>query len=455
MYTQNIQKMREYFNQGATLDYKFRKEQLDKLLNALKKYEQPLLDALNSDLGKRDAEAYMMETYTVYSELRHARKNLKRWMRAKRVPTPLMYLPSSGKLLSEPLGIALIMSPWNYPLQLTINPLIASIAAGNCTVVKPSRYAPATSAVMKQLLQETFPPEYVSVFEGGSAVNNALLEQKFDFIFFTGSPTVGRVVMDAASKNLTPVILELGGKNPAIIDKTANLKIAARRIIWGKSVNSGQTCVEPDYLLVHSDVKKEFIAQMQAAVKQFYGDSPIDNPDFARIVSERHFDRLLGLMKDGNVLFGGRTDREKLKIEPTAFDGLSLDSPIMGMEIFGPLIPVFEYSDISEAYKIISSFAKPLAFYIYSKDKALIKDALQKVPFGGGCVNDVMLHVGNPHGQFGGVGDSGMGAYHGYRGYVGFSHQKYVLKKPFAFDLTLRYPPYGDKRINLFRKILK
>jgi aldehyde dehydrogenase (NAD+) len=449
---EQLSKMRAYFESGVTYDYEFRAEKLNLLKKAVKKYEQDIIAALKADMDRSEAEAFLFEIYSIYTEINYILKRLKSWMRPKRVKGHIFTFPSKYVEYKDPLGVVLIMSPWNYPFQLSIDPLVACIAAGNCAVIKPSRYSPSVSSVIKNMIEEFFEPEYITVFEGGSAVNTALLEHKFDYIFFTGSGKVGRIVMEAAAKHLTPVTLELGGKNPCIVDKTANLEVAARRIAWGKWVNCGQTCIAPDYILVEEEVKDAFVQKVIENIRLMYGQEPLDSPDYGRIINEKHFDRLTELLKDVNIAYGGRTDKKRLKIEPTVLSATPADAP-MQEEIFGPILPVIAYKDIEQAYEIISRFPQSLAFYLFSKDKTLAKEIIRKFSFGGGCINDVLLHAGNFNSHFGGVGESGMGAYHGKSGFDALSHTKMVMTKSYALDFSLRYPPYKD-RAGLMRKYL-
>lgn len=449
-----IAKQRAFFNSGRTLDPDFRIEQLKRLKLALVAHEDRLLEALTADLGKAAFEGYATELGLVHEEISFSLSRLGAWIRPKRVPTPILHFPSSSRIVPEPLGLVLIMSPWNYPLQLTIAPLVAAIAAGDCAVLKPSRYSQAASAAMESMIREYFDPEYVSFFQGGSEVNTALLAERFDHIFFTGSPAVGKVVMEAAAKNLTPVSLELGGKSPCIVDETANIEVAARRIAWGKCVNAGQTCVAPDYLLVQSSVKDRLLEAIKRSIASFYGSDPLSNPEYPKIVNQKHFERLSGLLAGGKAYCGGRTDPARRKIEPTILEGAGLDSPAMQEEIFGPILPVIEFATMDEAFAVIRRFEKPLALYLFTRDPARERRVLKEVSFGGGCVNDTLVHLSNPNMQFGGVGYSGMGAYHGYRGFETFSHFKSVLRKSPGIDVPFRYPPYKGK-LGLLKFLMK
>ncbi len=451
---ETLLKQRQYFNSGKTLDINFRIAMLKRLKEALKEWEPKLLEALRVDLGKSEFEGYESELGILYEEINHTIKHIKSWSKPKKVSTPLMHFPSKSKIISEPLGVCLIMSPWNYPLQLTIAPLIGSIAGGNCSVVKPSRYSKYTSLAIGDMLNAYFDQEYISVFQGGTAINTQLLEKKYDHIFFTGSPYVGKIVMTAAANHLTPVTLELGGKSPCIVDDTANIDIAARRIAWGKCLNSGQTCVAPDYLLVHSKVKDELITAIKKYINKFYGDDVFSNADFGKIINEKHFNRLKGLLNDGTILFGGKFNDELQKIEPTLIGDVTPQSPIMQEEVFGPLFPVMEFNTIKEVEDIIKSIDKPLALYLFTQNNQMKQHILSRISFGGGCINDTVIHLTNSEMGFGGIGASGMGSYHGKKSFETFSHQKSVLEKSPSIDIQFRYPPYENK-MSLLKKLMK
>lgn len=452
---ETIAEQRAFFKKGKTYSYDFRKEQLDKLRSVIKKYEQELLDALKKDLGKPAFEAYGTELGLVLDELAFVRRHLKKWMKPERVHTSLVNFPSSSRIFKDPYGVTLIMSPWNYPVLLTLDPLIGALAAGNCADVKPSNYSPHVSALLKKMLEETYPPEYVAVIEGGREANQSLLSQKFDYIFFTGSVKVGKLVMESASHNLTPVSLELGGKSPCIVDETADLELAAKRIVWGKYINAGQTCVAPDYLLVHEKVKDELLEKIIFTIKKFFGPTPQMSESFPRIVNEKHYERLLGLMGSGKVLIGGVGDAKRLQIAPTVLDEVEWESPVMQEEIFGPILPVLTFSSMKEAMELVNARAKPLACYYFTRKSDRERNLLQKVSFGGGCINDTVMHLVSSHMPFGGVGNSGMGGYHGKDSFDTFSHRKSILKKSRLIDMPLRYPPYKDVYFKLMKKILK
>lgn len=445
-----VEKQKKYFKSGETLGLDFRLNALKKLKNSIINREKEILDALKKDLNKSAFEAFECEVGLVLDEINYAIKNLPQWVKIKKVRTPIMHFLSSCYRISEPYGVALIMSPWNYPFELTIPPLIGSIAAGNCSVVKPSDYSPATSAVIAKILGECFKPEYVSVIQGGREENTALLEEKFDYIFFTGSVAVGKIVMASAARNLTPVTLELGGKSPCIVDKDVNVDLAARRIVWGKFLNAGQTCVAPDYLLVHKAVKKELLDCMQTYIKQFYGYQPCKNEEYVRIVNEKHFNRIKAYLDNGDLFTGGQTDEKSLHIAPTILNNITWDDPVMAEEIFGPVLPVLEFTEISEVIDSVTSRPKPLALYLFTNNKDVEKRIVQRISYGGGCINDTIVHLASKYMPFGGVGDSGMGEYHGKWSFDTFTHTKSILKKSNLIDIKLRYAPYKNK-LRLFK----
>lgn len=449
-----VKMQREYFAKGETLDLDYRINALRRLKEYIKKYEEEICGALKEDLNKSPFEAYATEIGFVYAELNEMIKKLPRWSRVKRVRTPLTQFKSVSYIVSEPYGVVLIMSPWNYPFQLSVTPLIGAIAGGNCAIVKPSAYSPRTSSVIAKIIGECFENKYIAVIEGGREANGELLNEKFDYIFFTGSVGVGKVVMEAASRNLTPVTLELGGKSPCIVDKSANIEISAKRIVWGKTVNSGQTCVAPDYCFAHREIKQDLIEAMKKCIRDFYGESPCKNPEYPKIVNEKHFKRLLALLDSGEVVEGGDFDEENLKISPTILDNVSFDSPVMQEEIFGPILPVIEYDDIEKVISYINSRPKPLALYLFTGDSKLEKTVIKRVPFGGGCINDTLVHLATSHMPFGGVGESGMGGYHGKWSFDTFTHKKSIMKKSFLMDIELRYPPYHDK-LGILKKLMR
>ncbi len=447
----NNQKL--YFSNEKTRDISFRKKQLEKLYKSIKQHENEILIALKSDLNKSAFEAYETEIGMVYEELKFMLKNIKNFSKPRRIKTPLMHFPSKSYQYHDPYGCVLIMSPWNYPFQLTLVPLIGAIAAGNCAVVKPSNYAKETSRVILKILSE-FPQEYIAVVEGGRDVNNALLEEKFDYIFFTGSPLVGKLVMEKAAQHLTPMTLELGGKSPCIIDKTAKIDLAAKRVAWGKLLNSGQTCVAPDYIIVHESIKNEFINALKKYIEVFYGKNPEKNPEYPKIINKIHFDRLSELINNSENVYGGKTNSETYQIAPAIIDNCQWDSLVMKDEIFGPILPIISYNDFDEIIKQINSRPKPLALYCFTESKTIENKVLKSVLYGGGCINDTVLHLANPYLSFGGVGESGLGKYHGKESFYTFSHTKSVLKRGTSSDINLRYAPYKDN-LKLIKKILK
>ena len=444
-YEEALERQRRFFDSGVTLSAGFRRAALKRLADAMKLFEPKLLAALREDLGKPPFEAYASELGVVYEEIRELRTHLESWMSPRAVRGSLTQFPCRCTVRPEPLGVVLMMSPWNYPVQLTLAPLAAALAAGNCAVVKPSRYAAKTSAVLEEMLHDAFPSGLVTVFQGGAEENQALLALKFDHIFFTGSPAVGRVVMEAASKHLTPVTLELGGKSPCIIDETADVALAAQRIAWGKLLNAGQTCVAPDYVLIHETMLHSFAREYAAAVRRMYGEEPTQNPEYGKIINEKHMERLKGLLQRGTPVIGGTFSDRDRKIAPTLLTGVSWDSPVMQEEIFGPILPVLPYRSFSQALAEVRRRPKPLALYLFTNDGDHKRRVLREVSFGGGCVNDVVVHLTNPRMPFGGVGESGMGAYHGKAGFLTFSHVKSVLEKSTRIDLPVRYPPYKGK----------
>lgn len=451
--TQIVNRQREYYLSGATRPLKARKEALRKLKTAIIANEQLLLDALEMDLHKPSSEAYMCEIGIVLDEIRFHLKHLHHWTKNKTVPTPLAQFCSKSFVSPEPYGVVLIMAPWNYPVQLCLSPLVGAISAGNCAVLKPSAYTPTVSAVLAKMVRDYFPKDFITVVEGGRAENTALLEQRFDYIFFTGSTAVGKIVMEAAAKNLTPVSLELGGKSPVIVDETANIDIAARRIAFGKILNAGQTCVAPDYLFVHHSVKEQFIKAYQKALAEFFPNK--DLSDMPRIINDKHFARLTGLLVNEKIIIGGATDEERCFIEPTVIDDVRPDAPIMQQEIFGPILPIIEFTYIEECIHYICAHPKPLALYLFTLNKQTEKQILDRCSFGGGCINDTIIHLATPYMGFGGVGASGMGSYHGKNSFDTFTHYRSIVKKRYRPDIRMRYRPYTEKKERLIRKFLK
>lgn len=448
-----VSRQRAFWNTGATRSVEWRLIQLKKMEQALEEREEVLCAALKADLGKAAYESWLSEIGMTLGELRFARKHLKKWAAVKRRPSAMPLFPASSRVVPQPYGTVLIMSPWNYPVQLTLVPLVSALAAGNCAVVKPSAYAPNVSQVVAQLLGDIFPPEYVSVVQGGRAENAALLEQDFDYIFFTGSPAVGKTVMAAAAQHLTPVTLELGGKSPVIIAPDANIPLAARRIAWGKFLNAGQTCVAPDHVYIPQNLRDAFVQELAGQIHQLYGADPLTGPDLPKIINEKHFNRVAGLMGSGKTAVGGRTDTETRRIEPTVLVDVAESDSVMQEEIFGPVLPVLTYDSLDDLIARQQKKARPLALYIFTGDRALEKRIVSALPSGGVCVNDTVIHLANPHVPFGGVGNSGMGACHGRTGFDTFTHYRTVVRRG-ALDLPMRYAPYGGKNLNTVKKLM-
>lgn len=445
---------KKFFYSFQTLDVAFRKKQLAALKQAVKNNLTLLTDALHADLGKSAYESYMCEISLVLEEINYFLKHLSKLARPKKVGTSLAQFPAQCKIVHDPYGVVLIMSPWNYPIQLTLCPLVGAIAGGNCAVVKTSEYSPNVSSALEKVIAEAFVPDYITVVKGGREENTALLECPFDYIFFTGSVAVGKVVMKAASQQLIPVTLELGGKSPCIVDETADLKVTARRIVWGKLINSGQTCVAPDYILVHKSVASQLKQSIAERIKETYPDA-LHCEYYPHIITQRHFDRLLSLLDGMSVYSGGGYDAVTLTIEPTILENVSEESKVMQEEIFGPILPVIEYENLSEAVEFIRKRSKPLALYLFSRDKGVIEYITKNIQFGGGCVNDTVIHLATTHMPFGGVGDSGMGGYHGKESFNTFTRAKSVLNKGRMFDNSLRYPPFTQSKYNTLKKFFK
>lgn len=451
---EQIKKQKTFFTTGKTKEISFRLEQLKRLKQGIKSYERKISEALRKDLNKSELDAYSTEIGFLYEEINHVVKYLKTWSKPTRVKTAITHIGAAGYVYHEPFGVALIIAPWNYPFQLAIAPLIGALAAGNCAVIKPSELTPQVSRILVELVKETFPEDYVTVIEGGVEVSTALLAERFDKIFFTGSVEVGKIVMKAAAHYLTPITLELGGKSPCIVHEDANLDLAAKRIVWGKFLNAGQTCIAPDYLLVHKQVKSDLIERMGKYLQEFYGQDALKNEDFTVIVNERHFQRLISYFDQAHILVGGRYDPERRFIEPTILDQVDWDHPVMQDEIFGPIFPVFEYENLDDVISMINEQDKPLALYFFSEDKALQEKMIGTTSYGGGCINDTIMHIVTPYLPFGGVGNSGTGAYHGKTSFEVFSHKKSVLKQTTRFDLPMRYPNMKNalKIMKLFLK---
>lgn len=437
-----LSKQKKYFESGATLDVNFRITMLKKLRDTIEKYENEIAEALKTDLGKNTFESYMCETGLTICEINFMIRNVKKFARKKMVWTPPMQFASTSFKKASPYGNTLIMSPWNYPFMLTLEPLADALAAGNTAIVKPSAYSPATSAIIKKIIGECFPEEYVAVVTGGREENSILLDQKFDFIFFTGSQNVGKEVIRRASEHLTPVLLELGGKCPCIIDSTAPIKLTARRLVFGKCTNSGQTCVAPDYVLCHSSKKEEFIKAVCDEIKKQFGENPLSNPEYGKIINEKHFARVCSMADSSKTVFGGKRDESTLKFEPTVMDNVTWDDEVMQQEIFGPILPILTFESYDEVFSLLKDKAKPLALYIFSTDKKAIDSVIERCRFGGGCINDTLMHISVNAMGFGGVSESGMGTYHGRDGFNAFSHTKGILHRQNWIDLPVRYLPH-------------
>ncbi|MDD6160778.1 MAG: aldehyde dehydrogenase, partial [Oscillospiraceae bacterium] len=448
-------RQKEFFRSGVTLDPKYRVEALKRLHAAIRANEELLTDALKRDLGKSGFESYMCEIGMTLEELSYMIRHTPAFAREKRVRTPLAQLASRSYRKSSPYGQVLIMSPWNYPLLLTLSPLADAIAAGNTAVVKPSAYSPHTSAAMAKVIAACFPPEYVAVVNGGRQENACLLDEAFDYIFFTGSQAVGREVLRHAAQRLTPVTLELGGKSPCIVDRTADLKLAAKRIVFGKFLNCGQTCVAPDYIYCDAAVKDALLAELKRQVETQFGACPLDNGNYGKIINEKHFARICGLIDPAKVALGGERDPASLRIAPTILDYVDWNDPVMGEEIFGPVLPILTYTDLEEAICKVNSMPHPLALYFFSQDKAAIRAVTSRCLFGGGCVNDTIIHLATTAMPFGGVGESGMGGYHGKAGFETFSHTKSIVDKKTWLDLPMRYQPYKKFNEKLIRFFLR
>ncbi len=451
-----VKAQRDFFDGGHTLSLDFRIFSLEILYREIKERETEIFEALRADLGKSDFESFMCEIGMTLSEITYMLKNLKKFARPTRVKTPLSQFPSRSYTLPTPYGNTLIMSPWNYPFLLTLSPLVNAIAAGNTAIIKPSAYSPRTSELIADIIEKCYPSEYVAVVTGGRRENEGLLSEKFDFIFFTGSQAVGKEVLRHSAENLTPAVLELGGKSPCIVDKSADIQLSAKRIVFGKYLNCGQTCVAPDYILCDSTVKDSLISAIKSEIALQFGEDALSNPDYGRIVNEKHFDRLLSLIDEEKLIYGGKSDRDTLKIEPTVMDNVTEDDAVMGEEIFGPILPILTYSEFSDVFEFLREKQKPLALYLFTEDKKHIKAVTHRVRYGGGCINDVIIHLATSEMGFGGVGESGMGAYHGRCGFEAFSHRKSILNKSTRIDLKVRYQPYNRKKnFKLLKKLMK
>ncbi|AVQ44583.1 aldehyde dehydrogenase [Clostridium botulinum] len=449
-----LKKQKSFFEKGYTKDINFRIEALKKLKHNIKMNETNIFKALKIDLNKSEFETFITEIGIVYDEINGAIKNIKKWSKSKKVKTSITNFLASSYIYNEPYGVALIMSPWNYPFQLIMAPLVGAISAGNCVLLKPSELAVETEKIIVKIIKETFSDEYIGVVTGGVKESEALLKEKFDYIFYTGGINVGKIVMRAAAENLTPITLELGGKSPCIVDKDANIDLAAKRITWGKFLNAGQTCVAPDYLVVHRNIKEKLISSIENYIIEFFGENAFESEEYPRIINERHFKRLEGYLKEGKIVSGGKTDISNLYIEPTIIEGINFKNRIMEEEIFGPIFPVIEFEDIDEVIDIIKNNPKPLALYYFSEDKEKQEFIIKNISFGGGCINDTIMHLSTSTLPFGGVGSSGMGSYHGRVSFETFSHKKSILKKSNLVDIKIRYAPFKGK-INLAKKLFK
>ncbi len=451
--TKIVEAQHAYFRSGATLDIRFRKQMLRRFLAAFEQWEGRLADALWTDLHKSYEEAYLTELSIVKAEIKTHLRKLSSWSRKRRVVTPIKLFPSQSYVVKEPLGNALIIAPWNYPVQLLLNPLVGAISSGCTAVLKPSPYVPTVSGVIAEMIAETFSEEYIALVQGNRDVNTALLDERWDMIFFTGSPSLGRRVMSAAAKNLTPVVLELGGKSPCIVDKSADIKVAARRIAWGKTLNSGQTCIAPDYILIHKEVKDEFVCAFAEAMRELHGDDLKSDRHYVRMVNDKAFERVASYIEGAKVLYGGDMDASERYIEPTLLDNPSLDSPVMTEEIFGPVFPMItiEGEFVDSVVDFVTSREKPLALYYFGRERDGW-DIVHRTSSGGGCINDVIMHIANEHVPFGGVGNSGMGRYHGRDSFDCFSHTRSIIATGTWIDLPFRYMPY--KVFSLVKKLL-
>ncbi|AUN17194.1 aldehyde dehydrogenase [Clostridium botulinum] len=449
-----LEKQKSFFDKGYTKDINFKIEALKKLKHNIKINENNIFKALKIDLNKSEFETFITEIGIVYDEINGAIRNIKKWSKPKKVKTPITNFLASSYIYNEPYGVALIMSPWNYPFQLIMAPLVGAISAGNCVLLKPSELAIETEKIIVKIIKDTFSDEYIGVITGGIEESTALLKEKFDYIFYTGGINVGKIVMRAAAEHLTPITLELGGKSPCIVDKDANIDLAARRIAWGKFLNAGQTCVAPDYLVVHRNIKEKLISSIENYIVEFFGENTFESEDYPRIINERHFKRLEGYLKEGKIVSGGNTDINNLYIEPTIIEGINFENRIMEEEIFGPIFPVIEFEDIDKVIDIVKNNPKPLALYYFSENKEKQEFIIKNISFGGGCINDTIMHLSTSTLPFGGVGRSGIGGYHGRASFDTFSHKKSILKKSNLIDVKIRYAPFKGK-INLAKRLFK
>jgi aldehyde dehydrogenase (NAD+) len=449
-----LTRQREFFLSGKTKSIDYRIEQLRKLRDLIIENENAIYEALNTDFRKSRFETYLSENGYMIMEINEFIKKLKKWARPERLPSNLLNFPSSSFLMYEPYGLTLIIAPWNYPFQLALGPLAGAMAAGNCAIIKPSELTPATSSLIKDLVNDNFDESYIHVIEGDAGVTQSLLAEKFDYIFFTGGIQVGKIIAQAAAKHLTPVTLELGGKSPCIVDGSMNMDLAARRIVWGKFLNNGQTCVAPDYIYVDQQYQEELLNSLKQEVENAFGDNPEKSPDLARIVNLKHYNRIKDLIPEDKIYNGGTTNESELYIAPTILQDIDWDDDVMKEEIFGPLLPVLSYKNTEELISTLKRKEKPLALYIFSKKKSFIKDVLNELSFGGGAINDTVIHYGNPYVPFGGIGQSGYGAYHGKYSFETFSHKKGIVRKGNWLDVPVRYAPYNSK-LKWLKKLLK
>ncbi len=450
----SVRMTREFFESGKTRDVKWRRKVLIRLRNALKDNVELLQAALKEDLGKSPEEAYMTEIGTILFNLNLLIRHIRKYAAVRRTRSVMALFPSRGYIVPEPYGTVLVISPWNYPLLLCVDPVAEAVAAGNTVVLKPSKTAPATSEAIARIFAQVFEPGHVTVVRGGEGVGDVLLEQHFDYIFYTGSERIGKLVMSKAAEHLTPVTLELGGKSPVIIDESADVDIAAKRVVFGKMMNSGQTCIAPDYVLIHNSLKDEFVEGFKKYSKLFLGENPLGNEVYPKMVNGRHFDRVRSYLEQGKVLCGGRSDTQLRKIEPTLLEVSDMNVPVMQEEIFGPVLPLVEYKKLEEALSFIRKRNSPLALYVFAENKKVTRHIIDTVRYGGGCVNDTLMHIVSPYMPFGGVGASGMGAYHGRYGFDTFTHYKSVLKSPARFDNPLRYPPFTARKFGIIKRFL-
>ncbi|MCA1009598.1 aldehyde dehydrogenase [Halobacillus halophilus] len=448
-----VQQQKRWYDEGHTKSYQFRKDQLLRIKKMIGTFEKPIIEALKFDLNKSEFEAYVSEIAFLKSEIDHHVKHLKQWMAPQKVKAPLTHKGSKNMIYKEPYGTVLVIAPWNYPFQLALAPVLGAIAAGNTVIIKPSELTPTVSWVIKKMVEQYFSPNYIAVVEGDKEVTQELMEQPLDYIFFTGSVPVGRKIMEKASNQLIPVTLELGGKSPAIINKDAAIDLAAKRIVWGKFTNAGQTCIAPDYLLVHHEVKAPLIQAMKKYIHEFYGDRPLENPDYVKIVNDQHFERISSYLTAGTVVSGGSLDEKRQMIEPTILDQVNWSDPVMQDEIFGPILPILTFDHLSEVISQVNNRPKPLALYYFGESETDQEEIMTSIPFGGGCINDTLYHILNPHLPFGGVGESGMGSYHGQASFDTFTHLKSITKQTTKFDQKFRYPG-SSFGLTIIKKVL-